>query len=141
MAELDSLIRVRRHTVEQKQKFLAELYRQAEDLDNQKMNLERQLREEQENVQDMGVEMLNFFGSYAKAVKERIGEIEATRSKLENRIKMAQEEMRLAFAEMKKIEIINERRKVEAAKELAKKEDDTLNDIGVEGFRRQKEDG
>ena len=141
MAELDSLIRVRRHTVEQKQKFLAELYRQAEELDNQKINLERQLREEQENVKDMGVEMLNFFGSYAKAVKERIGEIEATRSKLENRIKMAQEEMRLAFAEMKKIEIINERRKVEAAKELAKKEDDTLNDIGVEGFRRQREDG
>jgi flagellar FliJ protein len=139
VADLDTLIRVRKHTVDQKQKFLAELYRQAEELDRQKSNLEHQLREEQETVKDMGVEMLNFFGSYAKAVKGRIEEIEEGRAKLETRINFAREDMRLAFAEMKKIEIINERRKAEAQAEIDKKESDTLNDIGIEGFRRQEE--
>jgi flagellar FliJ protein len=139
MAELDSLIRVRKHTVDQKQKFLAELYRQAEELDRQKSNLEQQLREEQENVKDMGVEMLNFFGSYSKAVKGRIEDIDEARAKLEARINFAREDMRLAFAEMKKIEIIQARRKAEEAAEIAKKESDVLDDIGVDGFRRKEE--
>ena len=32
MADLEALIRVRRHAVEQKQKILAELYKQADEL-------------------------------------------------------------------------------------------------------------
>ena len=140
MAELDSLIRVRKHTVDQKQKFLSELYRQAEALDNQKITLETQMKIERETVKDMGVEMLNFFGSYSKAVKERIENIDEARGKLETRIKFAQEEIRIAFAELKKIEIIQKRRKDEEKKEIAKKETQMLDDIGIDGFRRQEEE-
>lgn len=138
MADLDPLIRVRKHSIEQKQKFLAELYRQAEEMDRQKKALEDQLREEQESVRNMGAEMLGFFGNYSKAVKERIEEIDESRMRLENRIRMAQDDMRDAFAELKKIEIIQERRRAEEADELARKESDLLDEIGIEGFRRNK---
>ena len=57
MADLASLIRLRKHTVDQKQKFLAELYRQAEALENKKagykdkLQNERALLEEQEMLE------------------------------------------------------------------------------------------
>lgn len=140
MAELDSLIRVRKHTVDQKQKVLAELYRQAENLDEQKSILEQQIQDERQNIHNMGVEMLNFFGAYAKAVKARLEEIVAAREILDARIRHAQEDMRIAFAEMKKVEIINERRKAEEKAKIAKKDSDTMDEIGVDGFRRQNED-
>lgn len=137
MAELDPLIRVRRHAVEQKQKFLSELYRQAEELEGQKNTLLEQQAEEQRKVQEMGVEMLSYFGPYNEAVKERVAEIEESMAKLNVRIEAAREDMRAAFAELKKVEITNDARKAEAQAELDKKESDELDAIGVEGYRRR----
>lgn len=140
MADLNPLIRVRKHAVEQKQKFLAELYRQAEELANQKATLERQMREEQERVRDMGVEMLSYFGTYAEAVKERIKDIEDAISKLEVRIEAAREDMRSAFAELKKIEITQERREDEEEAAIEKKSAAELDEIAIEGYRRKQEE-
>ena len=50
MANLNPLIRVRKHTVEQKQKALADLYRQAEELISQKKKLLDQLAVERQKV-------------------------------------------------------------------------------------------
>lgn len=141
MADLDPLIRVRTHVVEQKQKFLAELYRQAEELDNQKATMLRQLDEEREKIKEMGVEMLSYFGPYSEAVKDRVHEIDEAREKLETRIEIAREDMREAFAELKKIEITQEARENEEEKAREKKESDELDEIGLEIFRRQQEEG
>lgn len=140
MADLNPLIRVRKHVVEQKQKFLAELYRQAEELDNQKKTMLDQLAEEQETVKDMGVEMLTYFGHYTDAVKERVEEIDEARGKLEVRIEIAREDMREAFAELKKIEITQDRREAEELKAIEKKESGELDEIGIESFRRKQEE-
>jgi len=137
MADLDSLIRVRRHTIEQKQKFLAELFRQAEELAVQKKALLDQLTDEQERIKDMGAEMAAFFGSYAGAVKGRVYEIDEAVEKLEVRIKIAQDDMRDAFAELKKIETLQERREEEEARELLKKETQMLDEIAIDGFMRK----
>ena len=53
MADLHSLIRVRKHAVEQKQKFLAELYRQSEELTAQKQRFLDQLAEEKERIKKL----------------------------------------------------------------------------------------
>ncbi|MCB1531658.1 MAG: flagellar FliJ family protein [Alphaproteobacteria bacterium] len=137
MADLEPLIRVRKHTVEQKQKFLADLYRQAEDLEREKKTVLERLELEREKVKDMQVEMLSYFGPYSEAVKERVQDIDHTRANLETRIEIAREDMREAFAELKKIEITQERREAEEEKELNKKESDDLDEIGLEIFRRQ----
>jgi flagellar export protein FliJ len=139
MADLNPLIRVRKHVVEQKQKFLAELYRQADEMNRQKQNLIDQLAEEQEKIKDMPASMLSYFGPYTEAVRERIKDIAEAISKLETRIDIAREDMREAFAELKKIEITQERREEEEEKEINKKESDELDAIGLEVFRRKQE--
>ena len=140
MADLTGLIRVRKHALEQKQKFVAELYRQAEELENQKVTLLTQLEEEREKTQEMGVEMLSYFGPYSEAVKERVVEIDEASETLEARIEIAREDMRAAFAELKKIQITQENREDEEEKALNKKESDELDEIAIEGFRRKAKD-
>ncbi|MEZ5815078.1 MAG: flagellar FliJ family protein [Alphaproteobacteria bacterium] len=137
MADLNPLIRVRKHAVEQKQKFVAELYRQAEELQTQKTTLLTQLDEEQEKVQEFGVEMLSYFGPYSEAVKERVAEIDQAAATLEARIEIAREDMREAYAELKKIEIAKENRETAEEKARNKKESDELDDIAIERFRRK----
>ena len=140
MADLSGLIRVRKHAVEQKQKFIAELYRQSEELQNQKTTLLTQLDEEQEKVQEFGVEMLSYFGPYSEAVKERVVEIDEASETLEARIEIAREDMREAYNELKKIEITQERREDEAEKVINKKESAELDEIAIEGFRRKQQE-
>lgn len=136
MADLKPLIRVRKHDIEQKQKTLAELYRQAEELKKQRDSIEIQLAIEQEKTKDMDAEMLNFFGPYAALAKTQIEAVDDNRDKLEQLIVMAQEDMRKAFAELKKVEIIAERRDAEGQAELDKKDADELDEIAIDGFRR-----
>lgn len=142
MADLDPLIRVRKHAVEQKQKFLAELYRQAEELESQKKNMLDTLAEERKNVDGMGVEALGYFGHYSGAVKARVEDIDEAMVKLNNRIEMARDDMARAYEELKKIEITQERREAEEQKERKKKEDGIMDEIALEGYRRKvEEDG
>lgn len=144
MADLDPLIRVRRHAVEQKQKFLAELYRQAEELSGQKAKLQEQYEEEQKLMNDLnaqlGMGVMNYFGAYSDAVHDRVEEIEGQMVKLNNRIEMARDDIRQAFEALKKIEITAEERKKEEQAEIDKKEDAELGEIAIEGFRRKGED-
>lgn len=137
MANLKGLIRVRKHAVEQKQKFLAELYRQAEQLKDQKTRLLDQLEKEEDKVKEMDVEMLSYFGPYSEAVKGRVEDIDHAAKILETRISIAQDDMRAAFAEMKKIEITDQRRMDEAQAALDKKESTELDEAAIEGFRRR----
>jgi flagellar FliJ protein len=142
MADLDALIRVRRHTAQQKQKFLADLYRQAEVFAMRKKALEDQLAREREALD--AVEMIEAqvsFGLYAEGVKKKIAAIEVEVKRLETRIAMAQDDVRAAFAELKKIEIIHARR-LEAEKQARnKKESQTFDEIAIDQFRKDEEGG
>ena len=137
MADLDPLIRIRKHAVEQKQKFLAELYRQAEELESQKTNLLETLKAERQKVDEIGVEALGYFGHYSKAVNARVEDIDEAVKKINHRINMAREDVREAFADLKKIEITQERRKEQEKTKRDKKDADILDDIAIEGFRKR----
>ena len=138
MADLNPLIRVRKHALEQKQKFLAELYRQAEEYETHKKVMLFTLEEEREKLADMGPEMLSYFGPYSESVNARVEEIDEALVTLNARIEVAREDMRAAFAEMKKLEITQGRRDDEDRRELEKKLADELDEIGLEMFRRGK---
>ncbi len=140
MADLNPLIRVRKHAVEQKQKFLAELYRQAEQLAEQKQTMLDQLAAEREKLKDNNsVDMLKYFGTYTEAVKARVKDIDDSIAMLNTRIDIAREDMREAFAELKKIEITQERRESEEIAELEKRQSQLLDDMAIEGFRRRQD--
>ena len=139
MAKLESLIRVRKHTVEQKQKVLAALYKKEQELKDERDALETQHAIEAEKARTMDADYLGYFGAYSKRVHEEIENIDRAREKMENRIKLAQEDMRDAFAELKKVEIIQERRKAEELAEQEKKEADELDEMAIDGHRRKGE--
>lgn len=139
MADLRSLIRVRKHAVEDKQKALSELYRQAEELTSEKQALQDDLKRERQKVDEMGVEALGYFGRYSQVVKERSELIDHKMVMLENRIEIAREDMRIAFAELKKVEITQKRRDDEEEAEIKKAEDQSMDEIGLESYRRDKD--
>lgn len=141
MADLNPLIRMRRHTVEQKQKVLAALYAEADALDEEKAELERQIIEEGENVSKQNnADLLKYYSSFAESARTRIKAIEAEREKLERRIEVARDDMRAAFADLKKVEITQERREKEERAAEDKKESDMLDEIALEGYRRKMEE-
>ncbi len=141
MAELDPLIRVRRYALEQKQKFLAELYTQQETLTTQRRTILDQLEAERQKLDDMPVEMRGYFTPYANSVTERAEEMQEQIDALEGRIDIAREEIRLAFAELKKIEITQENREKAEQEALDKKESDTLDEIAINRYlKNQRED-
>ncbi len=139
MAELDPLIRMRKYEIEQRQKALAELYKRAQDLRYERDSLESQLAIEAEKTREMDADFLSYFGAYSNKMQKEIEAIDRKRSKLENQIKMAQDHVRDAFAELKKVEIINDRRREEELSVLDKKEADELDEIAIDRFRRKGE--
>lgn len=141
MADLNPLIRVRKYAVEQKQKFLSQLYKQAEDFAASKKSMLDQLAEEETTLQDMDIEMRAYFTPYAKAVKQRVQDIDDSIAILNKRIETAREDMRAAFAELKKVEITQESREDEAEIALNKKESNELDEVALQMFRKQQEEG
>ena len=135
--DLHALIRVRKHTVEQKQKLVSDLYRKAEELKAERETILGQLEEERAKAHEMGVEMLSYLGPYTEAVQDRVEEIEKQERTLEARIQIAQEDMRAAFAELKKIEITQRNREDAEKKEFDKKEGDELDAIAIEAYCRK----
>jgi flagellar protein FliJ len=138
MADLNPLIRVRKHSVEQKQKFLAELYRQADELVGHKQALQEQVAYEKKALENVNsVEMLSAFALFSEAVKNRVSDIDEGLKKLEVRINIAREDMREAFAELKKIEITQERREAEEIAAIEKRQSELLDEVALDGFRRR----
>jgi flagellar FliJ protein len=140
MADLKPLIRVRKHGVEQRQKVLSELYRKAEALAQEKRDLLTRLDEEQAHLEEMDVQMLSYFGPYSDAVHERVEEIDKAAKTLDARIEIARDDIGRAFAELKKVEITQERREDEEEKARNDKESKELDDIAIEGYRRKQEE-
>ncbi len=141
MAELEPLIRMRRHAVEERQKFLAELYRQADALEAEKQGILKKLADEQEKTKTIDmIDIIRAFDVFAKASRDKIARIEEHRRALEFRIDAAREAMREAFNELKKIEIIDERREAEAIALIEKREAAILDETAIEIYRRRVEE-
>jgi flagellar FliJ protein len=142
MADLDPLIRLRKYGVEEKQKILADLFRAAEALESRKADLLAQVAAERQLAEDRGAEFetLAAFTLYMGRVRQVVELIDAEIAKLDRRIEKAQEDMREAFGEMKKIEIIQHRREEAERAEENRREGKVLDEVGIEGFRRREDE-
>lgn len=141
MANLKSLIKLRRHNVDEKQKVLAELYRQIEAIETNKQILLDRLREERAVLDKSGtLEMYAYFGRFSQNIHRSLERMNVEKQKLEIRIQIAQDDVREAFANMKRIEIVQNEREKNEKKEQSDKETREMDDIGIEGFRRNQEE-
>jgi flagellar export protein FliJ len=136
MADLLSLIRLRKHTVEEKQKILSGLYREAENLVAKKQAMEDQLLEEKDLARKDSAAAA-FYGRYAENMRKKIEKMNEAIRKINLRIDAAREDVRAAFAEQKKIEIIQRSREEAERKAQNEKESEELDEIAIEGFRRK----
>jgi len=140
MANLKPLIKLRKFQVEEKQKILAALLREVEKIETKKRSIlvsikeERKIAEESDNYETQAA-----YRHYAEAARVQVKLLEAEIGKYDFLIKRAQDDMRDAFAEQKKIEIIQEQR--EAAEEAAEtaKDNAVMDEIGLTGFSRKEE--
>lgn len=138
MADLQALIRLRKHAVDEKQRAVAQLYREAELLEKQKKVVEDQMAHEKRLAEEMNrPEAISFYTRYAEGARKKIAALQMSIKKMEGRIEAAQEDMRVAFAEMKKIQITQTRREKREAKVQQKKEDAQMDEIAIEQYRRQ----
>ncbi len=140
MANLLSLIKLRKHAVDEKQKVLAELYRQIEIIEQSKTTLIERLRRERETLDKSGMlEMYAYFGRFSQNIQRMLERLNAEKSKLEVRINIAQDDVREAFANVKRIEIVQKERERLEQKEADDKETREMDDIGIDGYRRKEE--
>lgn len=141
MADLESLVRLRRHSVEEKQKILAEIFRKVEAIEQRKKELLERLETERQALEEnLTLETREYYGRFEGVIRADVERLDGELAKLETRVQIAQEEVRAAFADMKRVEIVRRRRQEEEAQEIQGKESMELDEMGLEGFRR-KEDG
>lgn len=139
-SDLSGLIKLRRHTVEEKQRALAELYRQAETIETSRQTLLNRLQSERTLLEKSGtLEMYAYFGRFSQNIHRMVERLALEKEKLETRIHIAQDDMREAFAALKRIEIVQANRKAEEKRAEQEKETRELDEIGLEGFRRREE--
>ena len=140
MDSLKSLVRMRRHTLEEKQKFLAGLFREVEKFEQRKRDLAERLERERALVEsDETLEFMSNFGLFADGVRREMAALDKEIAKLDVRITIAQDDIREAFAGIKRIEIVQKNRETEARKAQDAKETKEMDDIGLDTFRRKEE--
>ena len=81
----------------------------------------------------------SWFGPYADGVKAKIALCDTHLSRLDTRIIVARDDVRAAFADMKKIEIIDRERDKRDRKLADDKESREMDAIGIDLFRRGEE--
>ncbi len=138
MPKLSSLIRVQKHRVDEKQKILARLYAELEALEQKKQNVIDQIAKERKVAEGMSSDPLTqlSFGNYINNAKKSVSALENDIEKVNVRISLAQDDIRAAFEELKKTEIVHQNRIDEEKKAQKKKENTELDEIGIEGHRR-----
>lgn len=137
MAQLHSLIRLRKYRVEEKQKILAELFRQAELIEGRKRAISESLIREKIIAEESGqVDAYVFYAAYASRMTQELEKIEIQLQRMDARIEKAQEDLREAFAEQKKAEIIQKKRDKSEQDLLKAKENREMDNIGIDVFLR-----
>ncbi len=108
MKTRDAVSRLKRFEVEEKQRKVAEIETMIGDFSQMAQDLDRQIAIEQERA---GVSDTNHYAypTFAKAAIQRRDNLLASAADLEAKLSAARETLSEAFAELKKIELLEER--------------------------------
>ncbi len=130
MRSLDGLIRLARFKVEELQKQMATL-------DEARLSLERQIDTLEKSVPGEQVaatasrEGFVAYGSYAQAVIQRKTNLRTSLDGVSGQAEHLREQLEAAFGELKKYELMEERRRAEKAAARAKRAQADLDDVAA----------
>ena len=131
----EPLIRLARFKVEELQKQMSELDRSKAALNGQIERLEASVPEEQAAATQSKDGYLAY-GSYAQAVIKRKENIRLSLTEVETQVEALRERLAEAFQELKKYELLEERRLARAEQAVRSAEQDELDEIAQNRHRR-----
>ncbi|MBK66940.1 MAG: hypothetical protein CMP22_02275 [Rickettsiales bacterium] len=139
MARLESLIRYHKHDLDEKRKHLGNLNSQATELENQLDTLEKQKDKEAELAKTeplLGQAYSNYLVGYKKMKATLLNQ----RAELEKEIEAALFEIQEKFTELKKYEVLHEKRLKEKRIQEQKEEDKAFDEMALEIYERKKKE-
>ena len=124
MKSRDTLIRLKKFQVDEKRRKVAQIESMIADFDRMAVDLEREIRVEQERA---GIHDPSHFAypTYAKAANQRRENIKRSADELKVQLDGAKDALAEAFEELKKVELLDEREQMrERAAEEAQEHSD-----------------
>ena len=135
MTALQSMVRVHRWVLEEKQRKLAELQSLADRLRGDLTQLDSELEAERQAAEASDEAGLAY-PSYVAAALDRRRRICETIDNLETEVEAAREEVAESFAELKKYEIARDNQQRRKTAKHARRERADLDEIGISIYRR-----
>lgn len=140
MADLQPLIRYRKYQLDEKQKFIARLFAEAEKIYGHKQRALDEVARERSFVDESSdPHVITGFLGYQGLMKKKIALINVEIERIDARIAVAQDDLREAFTELKKFEIVQRRRLERKRHEMNMRESAMFDAIALESFRRNRE--
>lgn len=127
---LKNLIRIHDWQVDERRRRLGDLLRVQDDLREQLRRLEDELKREQALAYEHP-ETATFYGAYAEGVIQRRERLADSIKKMDAEVVQAREAVRDAYRELKKYEVAEEHRVAAETDERNKREQKTLDEIGL----------
>ncbi len=138
MADLSVLIRLQKHELDEKRRVLGELYAALAELERKKRELEREFEREKQSLKNSS-DVHYTFAQYTDSVIKKRKEFAEAEAELEKNIEKAKLSLLDTFSELKKFEMTQEERERIEAEEQLFRENQDMDAIGLEGFRRKED--
>lgn len=138
MSGLQTLIRLHRWRLDEKRRALAELRLLEEQLREQAARLEEEIKIEQRTARERPEAALTY-GHFAVQAIARRTRIAESIAQVQQQAVQAEEEMAVAFQEVKRYELAEEDRERRRADDQRRKEAIVLDETAAVGFRRRRD--
>ncbi|MCH7865979.1 MAG: flagellar FliJ family protein [Proteobacteria bacterium] len=136
--DFNILIRLNEWTVDERRRELGDVLASLAELESGLHRLREELAREQGVVQASPEEAGFFYGNYAQAVIERRNHLDAGIVRMEEDVAQARDKLGEAYRELKKYEVAQDLRDTQEARELARKEQIDLDELGLQAYRLKK---
>ncbi len=133
--DLNTLIRLNEWTVDERRRELGDVLASLAELESGLHRLREELASEQGVVQASPEEAGFFYGNYAQAVIERRHRLNTGVARMEEEVAQARDKLNEAYRELKKFEVAQDLRDTHEARELARKEQIDLDEMGLQAYR------
>lgn len=138
MAGLKTLIRLKKHALDDKRRQLTDFEIALERLQNEDKRVLSELQAEQKAASERG-EPSYTLAAYSERIRQRRFLLADNIQKLEIQIISVREEMQDLFKELKTLEITQENRRQRALKEQTQRENQEMDEIALQQFTRKQD--
>jgi flagellar FliJ protein len=136
MKSLATLIRLRKHTLDEARRELTGLQRAVDAINQARESLDRELVDESATARD-DIEASYRYGDYLVTVRERRSSFDQQENELAQRVALAEAGVREAFRDLKQFEIADAQRLERERAEATRREQADLDEVALSAFRRQ----